>query len=167
VTLKLNSSTHIFKLIEMHTVLQAGLDSLGAVEFRNAIAASFGIDISATAAFDFPTASVLAQHISDLMARRLPDVAAQRSFLMTTKDSLVSSLASVHQQMPNLSTYVIGMACIYPTGQPGDSSDDCSFSFSTTLCYVGTHNVKLGTSCKSGHSSEQSVCGLFCCIHFH
>ena len=44
-------------------VLQAGLDSLGAVEFRNAVSAAFAIDIPATAAFDYPTIASLAAHI--------------------------------------------------------------------------------------------------------
>ena len=47
---------------------QAGLDSLGAVELRNAIGGKFGIDLPATAAFDYPTASALAAYISARMA---------------------------------------------------------------------------------------------------
>ena len=35
--------------------MQAGLDSLGAVELRNALTAEFGIAVSATVAFDHPT----------------------------------------------------------------------------------------------------------------
>ncbi len=42
---------------------QAGLDSLGAVELRNAIAAKFGVALPATVAFDFPTASALAGYV--------------------------------------------------------------------------------------------------------
>ena len=42
---------------------QAGLDSLGAVELRNAIAARFGVALPATVAFDFPTASALAGYV--------------------------------------------------------------------------------------------------------
>lgn len=53
----------------LHGVLQqAGLDSLGAVDLRNAVSAKFGIDLPATAAFDYPTASALAGHISVDMA---------------------------------------------------------------------------------------------------
>ena len=44
-------------------LLQAGLDSLGAVEFRNAVSAAFAIDVPATAAFDYPTIAFLAAHI--------------------------------------------------------------------------------------------------------
>ena len=47
---------------------QAGLDSLGAVELKNAIGSKFGIDLPATAAFDYPTASALADYIEVRMA---------------------------------------------------------------------------------------------------
>ena len=45
-------------------VVQAGLDSLGAVELRNAISAAFAVDIAATVAFDYPTVAALATYIS-------------------------------------------------------------------------------------------------------
>ncbi len=48
---------------------QAGLDSLGAVELRNAVGSKFDIDLPATAVFDYPTASALADHIK---ARMVP-----------------------------------------------------------------------------------------------
>ena len=48
--------------------MQAGLDSLGAVELRNAIMSKFGITISATVAFDHPTAAALGAHVSVTLA---------------------------------------------------------------------------------------------------
>ncbi len=47
----------------MYVLVQAGLDSLGAVELRNAISAEFGTDLPATAIFDYPTLSALADHL--------------------------------------------------------------------------------------------------------
>lgn len=44
--------------------IQAGLDSLGAVELRNGIAAKFGISLPSTVAFDYPTPKALALYIS-------------------------------------------------------------------------------------------------------
>ena len=43
---------------------QAGLDSLGAVELRNGIAAKFGIALPSTVAFDYPTPKALALYIA-------------------------------------------------------------------------------------------------------
>ena len=53
--------------------VQAGLDSLGSVELRNALSSTFQLELPATSAFDYPTPTALARHISS----RLP--AAQGS----------------------------------------------------------------------------------------
>ena len=50
-----------------HICLQAGLDSLGAVELRNAIMAAFKLDLPATVAFDYPTASSLAGFVASAL----------------------------------------------------------------------------------------------------
>ena len=49
--------------------LQAGLDSLGAVELQNAMSRSLGVALPATVAFDYPTVSALAAFIA---AQRQP-----------------------------------------------------------------------------------------------
>lgn len=45
---------------------EAGLDSIGSVEFRNAASALAEVDLPATIAFDYPTVSALAQYICGL-----------------------------------------------------------------------------------------------------
>lgn len=47
--------------------MEQGLDSLGAVELRGAIAAAFSISVPATITFDHPTVRLLAQHLSTLL----------------------------------------------------------------------------------------------------
>ena len=47
---------------------EAGLDSIGSVEFCNAASALAGKDLPATIAFDYPTVSVMAEYIRSQMA---------------------------------------------------------------------------------------------------
>ena len=54
-------------------LMEAGLDSLAAVELRNAIASAFSITLPTTLAFDFPTMAAIAQHISDQSAAAADD----------------------------------------------------------------------------------------------
>ena len=53
----------------LEPVVQAGLDSLGAIELRNPIASTFGVSLPATAAFDHPTLSHMAAYV--VTSRRL------------------------------------------------------------------------------------------------
>ncbi|GAX72978.1 hypothetical protein CEUSTIGMA_g431.t1, partial [Chlamydomonas eustigma] len=46
-------------------LMSSGLDSLGAVELRNSLEASFGVSLPSTLVFDFPTATTIAQNIVD------------------------------------------------------------------------------------------------------
>lgn len=47
---------------------QAGLDSLGAVELRSAIASRFSVTLPATAVFDHPSPAALAELVAGLVA---------------------------------------------------------------------------------------------------
>ena len=44
--------------------MEAGLDSIGAVELRKAVSAKFGVELPATVTFDYPTADALAGFIA-------------------------------------------------------------------------------------------------------
>ena len=44
--------------------MEAGLDSIGAVEMRNAVNDKYGIELPATIMFDYPTIGDLAQYLA-------------------------------------------------------------------------------------------------------
>lgn len=44
-------------------LMEAGLDSIGAVELRNAVSARFGVELPATVTFDYPSADALARYV--------------------------------------------------------------------------------------------------------
>ena len=43
-------------------LVQAGLDSLGAVDLRNSLAAGLGVEVPATVAFDYPNVNALSRY---------------------------------------------------------------------------------------------------------
>ncbi len=49
-------------------LMEAGVDSLGAVELRNALGTRFGIELPATVTLDFPSVSALSAHLAAVVA---------------------------------------------------------------------------------------------------
>lgn len=88
--------------------MEAGLDSLGAVELRNQLASHFSLDLTPTLTFDYPTASALASHIASRLAvlkgagseAREPGVGALQP---------VYSLADLEEEIAQIVAGVIGM----------------------------------------------------------
>ena len=80
---------------------QAGLDSLSALDLRNAIAETFLVDLPATAAFDFPSIAALATHI---LVLKKPVCSAP------------AELASLHHasKADALCCAFLGVGCIFP-----------------------------------------------------
>ena len=48
-------------------LMEAGLDSIGAVEVRNAVASKFGVEVPATVTFDYPSVQALAGFVHSKM----------------------------------------------------------------------------------------------------
>lgn len=69
----------------LEPVVQAGLDSLGAVELRNAIASTFGVNLPATAAFDHPTLGHMAAFVVTSRQLQAASTAMERPLLPSTE----------------------------------------------------------------------------------
>lgn len=84
---------------------QAGMDSLGAMELRNAIANAFGVSLPATATFDYPTLG----HLSAMIAAQqapVPQPAVQS--LALPAEDLSSMVLNITVQLRTLVGTILG-----------------------------------------------------------
>lgn len=84
--------------------MATGLDSLGAVQLRNAVSERFGTELPATAALDFPTAATLAGY---LLRSSAPSVAIAATGILYDSYSDGSFADSS-------ATEIVGVSCMYP-----------------------------------------------------
>ncbi|AXI81654.1 SDR family NAD(P)-dependent oxidoreductase [Peterkaempfera bronchialis] len=87
------------------TFKDLGLDSLGAVELRDRLAAATGLDLAASVVYDHPTPEALAEHLrgddrADGLADGLAEAAVQRAVAVAVDEPIA----------------IVGMACRYPGG---------------------------------------------------
>lgn len=94
--------------------MEAGLDSLGAVELRNSVQARFGVELPATVTFDYPTQSALAAFIAQQIASASP-AAPQMQLVSNVPTSTVSAPEILEKLKTILRTIVGGDV---PADQP-------------------------------------------------
>ncbi len=88
------------ELDETRPLAEQGLDSLMAVELRNALASAIGRPLPATLVFDHPTVAALGDHLAALLAPAEPEPAA-----------VVEAAAPVDDAIA-----IVGMSCRFPGG---------------------------------------------------
>ena len=102
--------------------MEAALDSLGAVELRNALSQSFAIELPATLAFDHPSISAITTYIGDLIGAsdNISNLKVGRSREHSRQNSFYSmepelaSLATVARPKGG-ATAIYAMSCRFPS----------------------------------------------------
>ena len=74
-------------------LMEAGLDSIGSVEVRNAVASQFGVELPATVTFDYPSVEALAGYVVGRMA---PGIAAPQVDNLLDPQSLSPAPPKLH-----------------------------------------------------------------------
>ena len=115
--------------------MEAGLDSLGAVELRNALGERFSVQLAATATFDHPSISALAAHILQLLPAEeaaLPQGSAPASGL-SLEQVRADVAAVVHSMLsPSISDDQVSLAT--PRMSSCQAACSCSSSLLAQHC---------------------------------
>ena len=98
--------------------MEAGLDSLGAVELRNALSAHFSVELPATVTFDHPTPAALAAFLAASLGAGDGNATADGTgAVVLSRGSSFHSATSDLDRVPSrgrAATSVVGISCRYP-----------------------------------------------------
>ncbi|KAK6588732.1 type I fatty acid synthase, partial [Cryptosporidium xiaoi] len=119
-----------------------GVDSLAALEFRNALSKKFNVKLSATTLFDYPTLRGVKSHIYEKLSSRKCN--------NSVKDSLTSYLNYNVNTTENIGV-IVGMACRLPGGSntPGTLWRSLILGYSQNPLTGKKYNSINGSFCAS------------------
>ena len=104
-------------------LMQAGLDSLGAVELRNALSLKFGADLPPTITLDYPSVAALAAYLAPLTAAAAA-AAAEGALLESWSSAELSSFGS-EAEAP-VAIGITATSCALPQSAMGCAEDAIS-----------------------------------------
>lgn len=102
-----------------------GLDSLGAVELKNALEAGTGLQLPGTLVFDYPTISALVVHLTTLLgaSQLLTDASRDANIVasgtLLTGTSMGAPSETLVQQQHNVAIVIAESSWVAPGDAPG------------------------------------------------
>ena len=105
-------------------LMEAGLDSLGAVVLRDALSKRFSADLPATAIFDHPTPAALAAFLAASLGAGGEGGGARTSSMLSQAASFHSAVSDLDRTLSRAraATGITGISCRYPAPAAGGAA---------------------------------------------